>query len=218
MRLILFGPPGVGKGTQAKLLSVELHVPQISTGDMLREAAALGTEMGTKAKAIMDAGHLVSDEIMIVIIRDVLRFEKCANGFILDGFPRTVPQARALTDLLNEIAIRLDAVINMEIDEREIVRRLGNRLTCRGCGRIFNLGVDRLVEPTTCPVCSGRLYQRDDDKPETVRERLRVYNESTAPVKEYYRGMSVLRSVNAIGTIEAVNRSILAVLDRRKGD
>ena len=213
MRLVLFGPPGVGKGTQAKLLSSALHAPHISTGDMLREAVAAGTELGKKAKAVMDSGHLVSDDIMIGIIRDVFRASKCRNGFILDGFPRTVPQAKALTKLLSELQITLDAVINMEIDEHGVVQRLGNRLTCKQCGTIFNIAVDLLKDSTTCPNCGGQLYQRDDDKPETVRKRLRVYADSTAPVKEYFRDSGVLKNVNGTGTIEEVNKAILRALN-----
>ena len=215
MRLILFGPPGVGKGTQAKLLSVQLHVPQISTGDMLREAVTAGTELGRKAKTIIDTGQLVSDDIMIGIIRDVLQSDKCRNGFILDGFPRTVPQATALTCLLQELSLKLDSVINMEIDEEEVVRRLGKRLTCRNCGRIYNLIIDNLADQTKCPNCGGELYQRDDDKPETVRKRLSVYAQSTAPVKEYYRGLGLLQNVNGAGSVESINKAIVALLNHR---
>ncbi len=215
MRIILFGPPGVGKGTQAKLLSVKLSIPHISTGDMLREAIAAGTELGRKAKEVMDAGQLVSDDIMIGIIRGVLKSDKCKNGFIFDGFPRTVPQATALTALLEELHIRLDVVVNMKINEEEIIRRLGNRLTCRNCGRIYNLSIDHLADPARCPNCSGELYQRDDDKPETVRKRLQVYATSTAPVKEYYRQLGLLKNVEAAGTIERINKDILALLNHR---
>lgn len=212
MRLILFGPPGVGKGTQAKLLASKFHVAHISTGDMLREAVAAGTELGRKARAIMDAGHLVPDDVMIGIIRDVLTSDKCRSGFILDGFPRTVPQAKALTELLTELRLSLDAVINMRVDDEEVVRRLGARLTCRSCGRIFNLTVDRLKEGQPCPNCGGVLAQRDDDKPETVRKRLRVYAESTAPVKDYYEAKGVLKNVDGSGSIDSVHRAILATL------
>jgi len=215
MRIILFGPPGVGKGTHAKLLSAKLNIPHISTGDMLRKAVAAETELGKKAKAVMDAGQLVSDEIMIGIMRDVLTSEKTKNGFILDGFPRTLPQAEALTHLLNELRMQLNTVVNMEISEREIVDRLGKRLTCRKCGKIYNLNIDKLSNPTKCPNCGGELYQRDDDKPETVLKRLRVYNESTAPVKNYYKNLDLLQNVNASGRIEDINNAILAMLTHR---
>ena len=212
MRIILFGPPGVGKGTQAKLLSTKLHISHISTGDLLREAVAAGTELGRKAKAVIDAGQLVSDDIMIGIIHQVLQTQKSANGFILDGFPRTVPQAKALDSLLAKLHLSLDNVINMEIDEQEVVRRLGSRLSCSTCGRIYNRSDIDLPDPSKCPNCGGNLHQREDDKPATVLKRLRVYAESTAPVKEYYGRLGLLKNVNAAGTIENVNQAILALL------
>ncbi|MBI4546362.1 MAG: adenylate kinase [Ignavibacteriae bacterium] len=214
MRIILFGPPGVGKGTQAKLLSSKLRIPHISTGDMLREAVAARTELGKKAQAVMEAGQLVSDDIMIGIIQDVLTSEKTKEGFILDGFPRTLAQAKALTQLLDERHMQLDNVIDMQIDEQKIVERLGKRLTCRECGKIYNIAIDKLSDSSKCPNCGGELYQRDDDKPETVRKRLRVYNESTAPVKEYYKHLGLLQSVSASGQIEDINNAILAMLNR----
>ena len=214
-RLVLFGPPGVGKGTQARLLAAKLNIPHISTGNMLREAAAKGTGLGLKAKSVMDAGQLVADDIMIGIMGDLLRTPACAAGFILDGFPRTLPQAEALTRLLADLRMNLSDVINMEIDEAEIVRRLGNRYTCRSCGRIYNLITDNLTASSKCPNCGGELYQRDDDRPETVRQRLRVYASSTAPVKEYYRRAGLLKNVNAVGTVADVEAAILALVNHR---
>ena len=216
MRLILFGPPGVGKGTQAKLLSSRFHIAHISTGDMLREAVAASTELGLKAKAIIDAGQLVSDAIMIGIIRNVLTTERTRNGFILDGFPRTVPQARALTGLLKELQLSLDSVINMEVDDRELIERLSKRLTCRNCGRIYNLSIDTLDDPKKCPYCGDELYQREDDKPETVAKRLKVYLQSTAPVKEYYARLGLLKTVDASGSIDEVNRQVLTILNHAR--
>lgn len=212
MRIILFGPPGVGKGTQAKLLSSRLNVPHISTGDMLREAASSGSEIGLKAKSVMDAGQLVSDDIMIGIVQEVLSGERTQRGFILDGFPRTVPQAEALNCVLTNLGLRIDAVINMEIDSEEVVRRLGSRVTCRGCGRIFNLLIDSLADSLTCPACGGELYQREDDAPGTVRKRLAVYEESTAPVKEFYAGRGLLRTVDASGSIDEIMKEILGII------
>ena len=212
MRIILFGPPGVGKGTQAKILSARLRVAHISTGDLLREAVTTGTEIGRKAKTIMDAGQLVSDDIMIAIIRDVLQSSKCANGFIVDGFPRTVPQAEALSKLMVELKLTFDAVIIMDIDHEEIVKRLSSRLSCKECGTIFNLLIDTIESTSDCPKCGGELYMRDDDKPETIRERLAVYVKSTSPVKEYYQRAGVLKNVVAVGTIDDVNDSILSIL------
>jgi len=213
MRIILLGPPGVGKGTQAKLLSETLHVPHVSTGDMLRDAAAAGTELGRKAKITMDAGQLVSDDTMIGIIRDVLQMDKCRHGFILDGFPRTIPQAQALTRLFDELHLRLDAVINMEIGDEEVVKRLTSRRSCKRCGKIFNFLTDRLTDSSNCPSCGGELYQRDDDKPDTIRARLSVYARSTAPVKSYYEQTGLLVHADASGSIEKINRAILALLN-----
>ncbi len=215
MIIILFGPPGVGKGTQAKLLSTELHLKHISTGDMLREAAGAGTELGKRAKVLMDAGQLVPDDLMIGIIRDVFQSGKSKQGYILDGFPRTVPQAIALTKLLDELHLCVDAVINMDIDERAVIDRLGKRLTCRSCGRIYNLGIDHLGDPSRCPKCGGELYQRDDDKPETVKKRLQVYAQSTAPVKEYYAKSGLLKNVDAAGSVEEVRRHITNTIPKR---
>jgi adenylate kinase len=213
MRLILLGPPGVGKGTQAKLLSEVLKIPHISTGDILRESVAAGTELGAKAKELIDSGRLVPDDVMIGIIRDVLGTDRCAAGFILDGFPRTVPQAIALKGLLDDLHLSIDRVINMEVDEQEVVRRLGRRLTCKTCGRIYNLAASRSGNRKKCQNCGGELVQREDDKPETVLKRLRIYAESTAPVKDFYEQLGLLRNVSAKGSIEEVKASILALLD-----
>jgi len=215
MRLILFGPPGVGKGTQAKILSSSMQIPHISTGDMLREAVSRGTDLGKKAKAVMDAGQLVSDDIMIGIIREVLASERCSAGFILDGFPRTVPQAEALTKVLADLRVHLDAVLNLEIKDAAVIERLSKRVTCRQCGRIYNLAIDHLPDPLRCPNCGGELFQRDDDKPETVQKRLLVYAKSTSPVKEYYRKTGILFDIDAAGTVDQVNLDIRKALGQR---
>jgi len=212
MRVILFGPPGVGKGTQAKLLSATYGIPHISTGDMLREAVADESELGKKAQAVMDAGRLVSDDIMIGIIENVLKSERCRLGFILDGFPRTVPQADALTLLLRKLGLRLDVVVSMEASEQEVIGRLSKRLSCSQCGKIYNLNTDRLDTPSACPTCGGELIQREDDKPETVLRRLRVYARSTAPVKEYYEKAGLMKTINAVGSIDEVTASLRALL------
>jgi len=214
MRLVLFGPPGVGKGTQAKLLAVELGIPHISTGDMLREAVRTGTELGLKAKAVIDSGHLVSDDIMVGIMREVLSSPRCDPGFILDGFPRTVPQAEALTALLSDLQVCLDCVVNLRISNEIVAGRLGSRRTCRKCAKIYSLAETVIADPARCPNCGGELYQREDDRPETVLRRLRVYAESTAPVEEYYRKRALLRDVDGSGTVKGVNGAILALLGR----
>lgn len=212
MRLILFGPPGVGKGTQAKLLAKEFGVEHISTGDMLRAATAAGTELGAKAKAIMSAGQLVPDDIMIGIVHEVLAAPRHAHGFILDGFPRTLAQAKALSKTFDELDIDDYKVINFEVDDEEIVRRLSNRLVCRKDGTIFNAEIDGVTAGTSCPNCGGELYQRDDDKEETVRKRLKVYHISTAPVIEYYKAGGVVVNIDGTSSIDVVNREIKLLL------
>jgi adenylate kinase len=212
MRVIFFGPPGVGKGTQAKLLSTKMNVPQIATGDLLREAVAAGTPLGLQAKEIMHSGKLVPDDVMIGIIRDVLGSPKCSRGFILDGFPRTVPQAEALSALLDELDISIDRVLNFIVDEKEIIRRLGRRVSCSVCGSIFNRGVKDPGGNRVCPNCEGELIQRDDDRPETVLNRLAVYHKSTAPVRSYYEKLGILVDVQGLGSVKSVHQQILALL------
>ncbi|MBI5020523.1 MAG: adenylate kinase [Ignavibacteriales bacterium] len=213
MRIILFGPPGVGKGTQAKILVEKFNIPQISTGDLLREAVTQGTEIGKQAKAVLEAGRLVSDSIMIEIIRGVLGSDKCKNGFILDGFPRTVPQAEALSLLLVQLNSGIDHVINMEVDEEEIISRLSKRMMCKDCGNIFTVENDNRRSEAKCLSCAGELFQRDDDKPETIHKRLLVYTRSTFPVKEYYRDLRLLRTIKAVGTVEQVTDDILNAIN-----
>jgi adenylate kinase len=212
MRIIIFGPPGVGKGTQAKLLAEDLGVPHISTGDMLRAAAAEGTVLGKKAKAIMDAGQLVPDDVMIGIVRTVLASSRAAGGFVLDGFPRTRDQTKALTGIFRELNIEKYWVLNLEVDDEEIIRRLGNRVMCRTEGRIFNRETDELAPDARCPECGGELVQRDDDKPETVRKRLQVYYAQTAPVIEFYRTAGVVVDVDGTNSIDVVHREIRVLL------
>jgi adenylate kinase len=208
MRLLLFGPPGVGKGTQAKLLSEELGIPHFSTGDMLRAAASAGTPLGLQAKAIMDKGKLVSDDIMIGIVREALAAPNAASGFILDGFPRTLPQAKALAHIFEELEIRDFKVIEFVADDDEIVRRLVDRIVCPADGQVFNVENDGLHKGDPCPSCSTPLIQREDDREETVRERLRVYHSATAPVIHYYQASGVVLSVDGTESIDMVNREI----------
>jgi adenylate kinase len=212
MRLIFFGPPGVGKGTQAKLLAEEFQIPHISTGDMLRTAVATGTDLGKKAKAIMDAGQLVPDDVMIGIVREVLSGPLTSRGFILDGFPRTLAQAKALADILRDLRIADAKVINFDLDEDEIVHRISNRLICSKDGRIFNRDMDGLSPGSPCPSCGGMLYQREDDKENTVRKRLRVYYTTTAPVMEYYKTNGAVLDIDGNSPIELVNRKIKSML------
>ncbi len=213
MRVIFFGPPGVGKGTQAKLLSSRMQIPQIATGDMLRDAVSAGTPVGLQAEEIMHSGKLVPDDVMIGIIREVLGSPRCARGFILDGFPRTLPQAEALTALLEELGISLDRVINFIVDEQEIIRRLTRRVSCPVCGSIFNLGVKDPGGNRVCPNCNGELVQRDDDRPETVIKRLSVYHQSTEPVRTYYLQRGILVDIQGSGSVKSVHEQILALLN-----
>jgi len=208
MRLIFFGPPGGGKGTQAKLLSEEFKIPHISTGDMLRAAFASGSEMGKKAKVIMDAGHLVPDDVMIGIIREVLESPKVSTGFILDGFPRTLEQGKALSGILDDLHISDVTVVNLDVDDDEIIHRLNNRIVCEKTGRIFNTDFDQLKVGGACPECGGRLIQRDDDKEETVRKRLTIYHSTTKPLIDYYKAHGVVANVNGTGSIFVVHKAV----------
>ena len=212
MHLILIGPPGVGKGTQAKLLAEEFGITHISTGDMLRAAFAAGSDIGKRAKTIMDAGQLVPDDVMIGIVREALASSKNKTGFLLDGFPRNLAQAKALTGIFNELGLRDYKVINFELDDDELVRRMSNRLVCKNDGRIFSTEIDGIALGGPCPVCGGELYQRDDDKEETVRKRIKVYHISTAPVIDYYNDRGVVVNIDANSSIDVVNREIKLLL------
>ena len=213
MRVLLFGPPGVGKGTQAKMLSEELGVPHISTGHMLRAAVAGGTDLGKQAKAIMDDGKLVSDEIMIGIVRDVLASARAAGGFILDGFPRTLPQAKALSRIFEDLNIREFKVVDISADDEEIIRRLSNRLVCPKDGHIYNSETDGLSRGEPCPLCGTPLIQRDDDREQTVRERLKVYHRQTEPLLEYYSRRPTFRSINGAQAADRVSLDLVAAIE-----
>jgi len=212
MRLILFGAPGVGKGTQAKILSSKLNIPHISTGDILRQAVKDQTPLGKKAKEVMNRGELVSDEIMIGIIKDTLQGEHCKNGFILDGFPRTLEQAKAFDKLMKDLNIKDFLLISLSADEEELVNRLTNRRQCQVCHNIFNL--DEIKYSSKCPNCrsENNFIQREDDKEEVIRNRLKVYKENTKPVLDYYEKQDKVIYVNGLGTIEEINSRILFTL------
>lgn len=212
MKLILLGPPGAGKGTQAKMLTDRFGIPQISTGDILRSAVKEGTPMGVKAKAFMDAGGLVPDEVVVGIVRERLQMSDCAGGFILDGFPRTVAQADALKETLQQLGKNLDAVISLDVDVEALVERLTGRRTCKACGRGYHVKFDPPKVAGTCDVCGGVLIQRADDQEETIRKRLEVYHQQTAPLVAYYRTDSLLISVDGMREIDTVQQQILSAL------
>lgn len=211
--LILLGPPGAGKGTQAKLLTERYGIPQISTGDILRAAVREMTPSGISAKKYMDKGALVPDEVVIEIIKDRLAMPDSASGFILDGFPRTVAQADALSQMLQENDKVIDHVISMTVDNDQLLKRVIGRLTCKGCGRGYHLDFDPPVIPGICSVCSAELYQRDDDKKETMVARLQAYESQTAPLIEYYSSLCLVRSVDGLGSISNINTSLIKLLE-----
>jgi adenylate kinase len=211
MRIILFGPPGSGKGTQAKLLAEKFHVPHISTGDLLREAVIKKTALGLKAKGYLDAGALVPDDVMIGLIREVITAGSAKNGFILDGFPRTIPQAEELDRLFEDVGIGLDAVISLRVEHDEVIRRLTDRRVCRSCGRIFNSS-QLPNDSTKCPHCGGELYQRTDDTAATARKRLDVYLRDTKPLKEFYRHTGRFTQIDGMMDISKVYDEIVSIL------
>jgi adenylate kinase len=213
MRLLLFGPPGVGKGTQAELLSERFNVPHVSTGNLLRRAVAGGTEIGRKAQAIMEAGALVPDDVMIGIVREALASPDAARGFLLDGFPRTAEQAETLSAIFKERGITTYRVLEFDADDEEIVRRISSRLTCPTNGHIFTSTTDGLAVGSPCPECGAPLTQRDDDREETVRHRLTVYNATTAPVLQYYEKLGLALHIDAMQSIETVNARIISLLN-----
>jgi len=213
MNIILLGGPGAGKGTQAKKLVARLGVPQVSTGDMLRAAVAEKTDWGRKAKEFMDAGKLVPDEVVIAIIKDRMSLTDATRGSILDGFPRTVPQAQALDRLVVDIGRTIDHVISIEVDETELIGRLCGRRTCKACGQMFHVQHAPSRETGVCDACGGELYQRDDDNEATIRSRLATYNEATRPLIEYYRGKGSLRPIQGTGTIDDIFQRIVAIVE-----
>ena len=215
MRIILVGPPGAGKGTQAEKIVAKYNVAHISTGDILRANVKAGTELGKKAKSFMDAGALVPDDVIVGMMRGRLAEDDCKNGFILDGFPRTVPQAEALDGLLAEMGIKLDGVILLDVDDETVVERLCGRRMCKKCGRIFHVSFKPSSKGDLCDECGGELYQRDDDKEEVIRQRLAVYHSQTAPLVDYYGKAGLLLRVPGAEAGDKVLGHIEAMLGSR---
>jgi len=209
MDFILLGPPGAGKGTQAKLMIDKWKVPQVSTGDILRAAVREGTALGVEAKGFMDSGGLVPDRVVIGIIAERLKEEDATDGFILDGFPRTIPQAQALQGILNDLGRNIDHVISIEVGDEELVTRLTGRRMCKGCGESFHVVFNPSDKEGVCDRCNGELYQRDDDQEETIRQRLAVYSDQTQPLIAYYEKQGKLRRIDGTGSIEAIFSRVL---------
>lgn len=209
MKLIFLGAPGAGKGTQAEIIAAELNIPTISTGNIIREALANGTEMGLKAKSFIEAGKLVPDDVVIGIIKDRLAADDCNGGFILDGFPRTIPQAEAL----DKMGVIIDKVVDIDVPDENIVNRMSGRRVCKACGSSYHIENKKPKVDGVCDACGGELQIRKDDAPETVLDRLNVYHEQTEPLKDYYANCGKLRSVEGTAPIKEITASILKVLE-----
>jgi adenylate kinase len=214
VRVVLVGPPGAGKGTQAQFIASHLTIPTISTGDIFRSNVSQGTELGRAAKAYMDRGDLVPDEITIAMVASRMQEDDAQAGFLLDGFPRNVPQAETLKKMLTDWETRLDLVLELVVDDDEVVRRLSGRRTCRRCGRVWHVLFNPPSRPRQCDDCGGELFQRDDDREETIRHRLDVYQQQTQPLIEFYADEGILLGVDATGPVEEITDRALSALRR----
>jgi adenylate kinase len=212
MRLILLGPPGAGKGTQAKMLKEKFLIPQISTGDILRQAVKDNTELGIQAKSFMDVGQLVPDDVVVGLIKERIKQADCAKGFILDGFPRTIVQAEKLSERLTEMGLAIDKVVDLEVNAEEVISRLTGRSTCPDCGGMFHEESRPPKVQGVCDGCGGTLAQRQDDNEETIMKRLDVYQESTAPLKQFYKKQGNLKTVTARGSVEEIFSRVLEMV------
>lgn len=212
--IILMGPPGAGKGTLAKQLKDELHVVHISTGDMFRDAIAQGTKLGLLAASYINDGHLVPDEVTIGLVKERLSQEDCANGFLLDGFPRTLPQAEALSLISKEISRNIDVVVNLDCDDKELIRRISGRRVCKNCGAPYHIDSMRPKVEGKCDLCGGDLYQRKDDNEEALKVRLDHYNIDTKPLLEYYKGLGLLKNFNSLTGKDELFKEVTSYLDK----
>jgi adenylate kinase len=212
VRLVLVGPPGAGKGTQAQFIAEHLGVPQISTGDIFRANVSQATPLGLQAKAFMDRGDLVPDDVTVDMVRLRLADDDAREGFLLDGFPRTVPQAEVLDDILADTGFKLDVVLELVVDDDEVIRRLSGRRTCRTCNHIWHVDFDPPAVPGVCDIDGGELYQRDDDQAETIANRLKVYADATAPLVNYYAGRGLLIGIDATGPVDDITQRAIDAL------
>jgi len=211
-RVVLLGAPGAGKGTQAKMLIEKYKIPQISTGDILRKAVADGTPLGKEAKVIMDAGGLVSDKIVLGLVEDRIKQPDCKAGFILDGFPRNTAQAEALDTILTGMGMPLTAALNIDVDMNDLLKRLTGRRTCKSCQQMYNIYLSPPKKEGVCDKCGGQLFQRDDDKEETIKKRLDVYTKQTAPLIDYYSKKNIMKTIMGTGSINEIFTKVTAVL------
>lgn len=212
MKIIMLGAPGAGKGTQAKKIAAKYGIPHISTGDIFRANIKNGTELGKKAKTYMDQGLLVLDELVVDLVVDRVNQDDCKNGYVLDGFPRTIPQAEALTEALAKMGQKMDYAIDVDVPDENIVRRMGGRRACVGCGATYHIEYAPTKKEGICDTCGGELILRDDDKPETVQKRLDVYHEQTQPLIDYYTKAGILRTVDGTVDIDDVFQAIVDIL------
>lgn len=213
MRLVLLGAPGAGKGTQAKMLIEKYRIPQISTGDILRKAVADGTPLGKEAKVIMDKGELVPDKIVLGLVDERVKQDDCKKGFILDGFPRNTVQAEALDKLLNDIKMPLDSALSVDVPKEDLMKRLTGRRTCKSCQQMYNVYYTPPKKEGACDKCGGELFQRGDDKEETIKKRLDVYDAQTAPLIDYYQRKGILKSVIGTGSIDGIFKKVCNILE-----
>jgi adenylate kinase len=211
-RVVLLGPPGAGKGTQAKLLQDEFGAVQISTGDILRKAVADQTALGKQASGFISSGALVPDSVIVNLVAERLKQKDCERGFLFDGFPRTIPQAESLDGILKKAGLDLNCVLSVQVPQSIIVERLAGRRTCRKCGAMFHVAFNAPKRDAVCDSCGGELYQRDDDKEQTIAHRLQVYDTQTAPLVNYYRVRGLLREIDGVGEIDQIRARVIAAL------
>lgn len=211
--LILMGPPGAGKGTQCQKLIDRYKIPQVSTGDILRSAVRDKTALGLEAKAYMDKGALVPDELVVKIVVERLKDKDCSNGFILDGFPRTIKQAEALENTLKQMDKKIGLCLSIDVPNKEVIKRLSGRRVCRQCGQGYHVEFSPASNANRCDKCGGELYQRDDDKEETIKARLKVYDEQTSPVKGFYKAKGLLKSIDGVGRMENITENIINAIE-----